>query len=507
MAGDIYYSKRVLGLHCNGSNGGTTFTDNSPTPKTITANGNAQTSTTQSKFNGSSAKFDGTTDYLSTPDHADFTLGANDFTIEAWVYLNAIPGENKQIINQRDGVGATNVGFSLIVAATTMVLSFVYSVDGTTAVSTTSTTALTTGTWHHIAFTRSGNTGRFFFNGVLDATTANFNGAVIYNSTAPVWIGARGADAGLSLDGYIADLLMHNGVAKYTRSFTPPTAAFDDVTDSSITWENEVSRDGKSLRWSCGDLTGTTCTANSGGATMDATYTGGFTLAQSNIAYGSPNKATRLILASNGYISIPNRKVVDFLAGASEFSVEAVFRCDGNIASSQTIITFERSTAGGGTSGDHLCRLYYAPPGGAGIAASVCTDTAGTSAVSSNGAALVVGGKYHVVVVLSGTGTAKTVTLYVNGVAQTPGTFTAAGAPIVAGTFPTTPVDAIGASVGGGSPYFDATVDDVIVYKSALSAARVSAHYQAMLCRDLTFNKSTHRPARSVQLPIHHRGL
>jgi hypothetical protein len=61
---DPYYGNVSLLLRGNGTNGSTTIIDSSPSPKTVTAFGNAQISTAQSKFGGSSIAFDGTGDYL-----------------------------------------------------------------------------------------------------------------------------------------------------------------------------------------------------------------------------------------------------------------------------------------------------------------------------------------------------------------------------------------------------------------------------------------------------------
>ena len=61
MAGDQYWYNKVLGLHCDGTNGSTTFTD--VKSKTVTAYGNAQISTAQYPSltgKSSSAYFDGT---------------------------------------------------------------------------------------------------------------------------------------------------------------------------------------------------------------------------------------------------------------------------------------------------------------------------------------------------------------------------------------------------------------------------------------------------------------
>ena len=81
--GDPYYSSVSLLLHMDGT--GSTFVDNSPSPKTITANGGVTQSDAQSKFGGKSAYFDGSGDYL-TFGSADLSLGSGDFTLEMWVY-------------------------------------------------------------------------------------------------------------------------------------------------------------------------------------------------------------------------------------------------------------------------------------------------------------------------------------------------------------------------------------------------------------------------------------
>ncbi len=73
-------------MHFSGSNGSTTFVDNSPVTKSFTVNGNSQISTAQSKFGSSSLLLDGTGDYLSSPSNADYAFGTGDFTIECWAY-------------------------------------------------------------------------------------------------------------------------------------------------------------------------------------------------------------------------------------------------------------------------------------------------------------------------------------------------------------------------------------------------------------------------------------
>ena len=86
MAVDDSYTKALL--HMDGSDGSTTFTDESGT--TWTANGNAQIDTAQSKFGGASGLFDGASDYLQTPYTADHNTGTGDFTIDQWIRFNSV---------------------------------------------------------------------------------------------------------------------------------------------------------------------------------------------------------------------------------------------------------------------------------------------------------------------------------------------------------------------------------------------------------------------------------
>ena len=74
MSGDPYYHATALLLPFTGANNSTTFTDASPNPKTITPYGNTKISTAQSKWGSGSGYFDGSGDYLTTPDHTDFVL-------------------------------------------------------------------------------------------------------------------------------------------------------------------------------------------------------------------------------------------------------------------------------------------------------------------------------------------------------------------------------------------------------------------------------------------------
>jgi hypothetical protein len=84
---DIYWDYVELCLNMNGSDGSTTFTDSSDAARTVTAYGNAQIDSAQSKFGGASGLLDGTGDYLTVPDAVELRHTNSPFTFDCWVYV------------------------------------------------------------------------------------------------------------------------------------------------------------------------------------------------------------------------------------------------------------------------------------------------------------------------------------------------------------------------------------------------------------------------------------
>lgn len=219
---DPNWSNVVLAMHLDGANGSTTFTD--MTGKTVTPLGNAEISTAQYKFGFSSALLDGTGDYLSVPSSADFDFGSGNFTIEMWVHPTTIVG-NHHII----GKYQSSATCAFVIFQSGAQIGFYSSSDGITwnLLSNLSFgSGFAANTWYHLAVTRSGNDWRTFTDGVL-ISSATVAGTVINNSEN-VQIG-RGATAfPTEFAGYIDDLRITKGVARYTATFTPDTAQFLD---------------------------------------------------------------------------------------------------------------------------------------------------------------------------------------------------------------------------------------------------------------------------------------
>jgi|GEM_PF-1473807 len=218
---DPNYSSVSLLLHFDGANGSTTFTDNSPSPKTVTKFGDAQISTTQSKFGGSSAYFDGTGDYLSIPSSNDFLFGTNDFTVELWLYR--LGASDKTLVRYGNASSTSQPGSWEINIQGNNLIGFFYNYY-TSSNWLFSSAAVVNSTWTHIAVTKSNNTLRIFINGVL-SNSGPFTTDLNYNN-GTLWIG--GTSSQQQLNGYIDDLRITKGVARYTNNFSPPTEAFPD---------------------------------------------------------------------------------------------------------------------------------------------------------------------------------------------------------------------------------------------------------------------------------------
>lgn len=225
---DPSFSNVSLLLPFTGVNQSTIFADNSSYGAVVTATGNAQISTAQSATGGSSALFDGTGDGLVINSANQFDFGSSDFTIELWVYPTALAGQSRCLLT-KGWVSGTFAGPWLIYYDSTgNTYSFYSSADGTNwniVSNLIIRSAPTLNTWAHIAVTRSGSTFRTFYNGVL-TNSATSSATVIANANHKVGIGADANGTANGFAGYIDEVRLTKGIARYTSSFTPSTTPF-----------------------------------------------------------------------------------------------------------------------------------------------------------------------------------------------------------------------------------------------------------------------------------------
>lgn len=185
--------------------------------------GNAQISTSVVKYGSGSIYFDGSGDFLKIPYNDLFNIGGGDYTAEAWIY----PTQHGEIVGAFNLAGPNFVGWLLstnfIPGTGKLATYFANTTANQTNIASSATVSLNT--WSHIAFTKQGTTVRLFINGSLDSThtlTLTPNG-----SQQQIHIGADSnslTSPGRNFGGYIDDLRITKGYARYTSSFTPPAA-------------------------------------------------------------------------------------------------------------------------------------------------------------------------------------------------------------------------------------------------------------------------------------------
>jgi len=201
---DSLYYATPISTNFNGANGSQAFQNYGTSgPKSIVAAGGSPAlSTAQSKFGGSSCKFNGTTDFLTFP---QINLNS-DFTIELWMYLTALPSSSAYASLVKSGVGAPGLVVHNGVVAW---------LDGSDRCVTA---AVSVNTWYHIACCRLNGVINVYLNGVA---STSYSAATTY----PIY--TVGGNTGEYMAGYIDDLRITNGVARYSANFTPPTTAMD----------------------------------------------------------------------------------------------------------------------------------------------------------------------------------------------------------------------------------------------------------------------------------------
>jgi hypothetical protein len=208
-------SAGTVSLLCSMTNAG--IIDNAEMNNLETV-GNAQISTAQSKFGGASMLFDGSGDYLTLHNVLTSNLGSGPFTVELWVYFNSASGTQFILSNYQ----SVTVGWGLGISSG----NFAFWATGDTPDISTSVAAAT-GVWYHLAVSGQSGAIRMFLNGTQIGST--FTGTPALDSTATLRIGdGQGAASPQAFNGYIDDLRITKGYARYTTSFTPQRSQWQD---------------------------------------------------------------------------------------------------------------------------------------------------------------------------------------------------------------------------------------------------------------------------------------
>ena len=219
--GDPDFASVVLLVHMNGTNGGTTFTDSSSSVKTLTSGGNAQTSTAQSIFNGSSGLFDGSGDAVTAADSADFTLDG-DFTIEGFFRPTTTSGA-RDVFSKRQAAA-----WVLLYLSSGTVYVYMSSNNASWNIASgVNLGAVSTGTWYYFAIKRSGSTITAHLGTSGSTSTVSVaTSTATFDSSQVLSMGGNFTNGAEWFNGHLCEFRITNGVARDVS--TVPTSSFPD---------------------------------------------------------------------------------------------------------------------------------------------------------------------------------------------------------------------------------------------------------------------------------------
>ena len=208
-------SPAALILHFDG----TTFVDSSTNAYTVTANGNAALSATQSKFGDKAAAFDGNDGFVETTGAA-LALGVGNWAVQTWIRLDAGNFDERAIIQFGPDYGDPGLyvypsGGDNLIAWLDDGLQFEALSD-----------PIPDATWVHVLASKDGNTVRVFVDGIKSSSDYTITSATATANITTTTVRVGGADDYTAIfAGYIDDVVIEPGRV-VDANFTPPTAAY-----------------------------------------------------------------------------------------------------------------------------------------------------------------------------------------------------------------------------------------------------------------------------------------
>ena len=341
----------------NGINTLTLFNNGAVEPRISEFNPLGRTFTTGVNYlastHGSSAYFDGTTDYLTVPAASSIDLASSNFTIECW----AFPRTQTNAVDGVFGYGLSGVSYATMIYRNGTTWNWEVG-NGSNALYFTITATCTPNTWQHIAVTRSGNTFNFWLNGVLAGTNSTANAVGTASKNLSIGYNNSGSQY---FTGYVSGFRLVKGTALYTSNFVPPMQPPQAVANTQLllNFNNAgvVDYTGKNVLETIGDSRSVTSIKKS---LLDAT---------GSIRFDGSVDA----------LYIPSDPKFGY--GTADFTIEFWV----NIADTAQRTIFSHLTSGSGDTAPHI---YYENASG------IRYYTIGANRI--NGSALVVGTWYHI---------------------------------------------------------------------------------------------------------------
>lgn len=184
---------------------------------------------------------------------------------------------------------------------------------------------VTPNAWHHVAATRSGSFLRLFVDGVVVASTNNVTGTLSPAMPQMALNYQQYGGPSYYANGYLDEIRITNGTARYTGNFTPPTAPFPNQGGGTVAAAQTVAE----AQWSqvslllhMNGLNGSSTVVDEKG---NAVTNSGATISTVTGAVGSP---TSLALASGNQVTMSAAN----LSYSGDFTEEFFVNYSGGVA-------------------------------------------------------------------------------------------------------------------------------------------------------------------------------
>lgn len=296
------------------------------------------------KIGSSSAHFNGNS-YLTIANGNDFKITNKIFTIDCWVYGNF---SSRSCIISR-WIPETSKG-DFVFSVENRRLAFYLANYSEYKALLNGTTTLSDNTWYHVAVVGDGQKYYLFLNGKLENSIECSKG--FSNQDYDIEVGKYGGNSNnvALFNGYIDELRISNGIARWISDFTPsdlPYSSITGITLDKIADTLQVEQTGqlmatitpdastnKAVTWKSSDdsiatvdQTGKVTAVKEGTATITATTQDGSNLSASCVVTVKPKDTTSptdnngnailTITMTNGNVksyTVPMTKVNDFIS-------------------------------------------------------------------------------------------------------------------------------------------------------------------------------------------------
>ena len=307
-----------------------------------TASGSATISNTQAKFGSYSLSLNGTSQYVTFANNADFQFGSGDFTIEMFIYMTSnagsSAGDRHALVARRASSSNRSFHLGIQLDSSKQKLQFSHSTSGSGGSQTNYDTDIQLNTWTHIAIVRFGSSVFAYVDGLKNETSHSIGTDTIYAGTSDLTIGFR-AESSQYFPGYIDDVRITKGFALYKTNFVPPSQAVG----ASLSGENKTA---STTGFTSVYLPFDSDVNDDGPLSLSVTAAGGAGISSAQSKFGG-NSA--LFDGTDDALVVSNSND-DFDFGNEDFTIELFFYQTSNSSRNDITGTYSGSSTGWGIS-------------------------------------------------------------------------------------------------------------------------------------------------------------